>query len=133
MDAAHVACAARRWAAWAEEAQDVTAQCALSASVNQGSVRNVCAEKIDRCWDGLADGTLTVRLPAGKTAQGVSLSFFCDVPHLVVCDADGTLLADWNEPYYNAWIPFSRPSAKFTIRRAGFSGGPRWKAMRNCC
>ncbi len=105
-------------AAWAEEAQDVTAQCALSASVNQGSVRNVCAEKIDRCWDGMADGTLTVRLPAGKMAQGVSLSFFCDVPHLVVCDADGTLLADWNEPYYNAWIPFSRPSAEFTIRRA---------------
>lgn len=106
--------------AWAETelATDVTAKCQLTATVNQKLTKRVCNEKIDSCWDGLEDGTLTVKLPAGKTAQGIMLSFFCDVPHLAVYDADGTLLADWDDGYYNTWIPFSQPSSEFTIQRA---------------
>jgi len=105
-------------AAEAETAKDITDICTLHASVNQDSVMRVKTSKIANCWDGMVDGTLTITLPQGETAQGVMLSFFCTPPHLEIQDEEGALLADWNEGFYNAWIPFSTPSSHFTIRRA---------------
>ena len=101
-----------------EIAQDVTSRCTLDSAVNRSTLTNVRSSKIANCWDALEDGALTVTLPQGSTAQGIMLSFFCEPPRLHIFDADGTLLADWDDGYYNAWIPFSKPSAQFTIRRA---------------
>lgn len=98
--------------------QDVASRCTLESTVNRSTLTNVRSSKISNYWDALEDGALTVTLPQGSTAQGIMLSFFCEPPHLLIHDADGTLLADWNAGYYNAWIPFSKPSAAFTIRRA---------------
>lgn len=106
-------------AALADEiSQDICALCKLESSVNPQTLSAVRREKITSYWDGLEDGTLTVTLPQGSTTQGIMLSFYCEPPHLLVHDADGTLLADWNDGYYNGWIPFSQPSSKFTISRA---------------
>ncbi len=107
------------FAAHAEDiAQDICARCTLESTVNPQTLSAVRREKISSYWDALEDGALTVSLPRGSTAQGVMLSFACEPPHLLFHDADGTLLADWNEGFYNGWIPFSRPSSKFTISRA---------------
>lgn len=104
--------------AGAETAVDIAEKCTLKASANHKNAWRVRNARIDSHWDALENGTLTVTLPKGKQAQGVMISFFCEAPHVVVYDEDGSLLAEWDDGFYNAWIPFSRPSGKFTIKRA---------------
>ncbi len=102
----------------AEEARDVAKQCSFSTSVNSKHVKRMTDGTIASAWNAREKGTLTVTLPGSGTAQGVMVTFFCDPPHLTVTDKDGTVLADWNEGYYTAWIPFSQPAHSFTISRA---------------
>ena len=101
----------------AETATDVVKQCKFQTEVHQRAARRMATSRLDECWDGGSDGTLTVTLPKGKHAQGIMITFSCTPPPLQIRDADGSLLAEWNESFYVAWIPFAHETSKFTLAR----------------
>ena len=104
--------------ALAQEAQDVASVCSYKFSVNRQQQDQMLARSLARHWDGGEGGTLTVTLPRKKTAQGVMLSFYASVPGITVESLDGNepeLIARYEEPYHNDYIPFSKPAHKFRI------------------
>lgn len=98
-------------------AADLTKRCTITATQNKKTVSHMTNDRIRSLWDGGKDGTLTVVLPEDLKAQGVQMTFFCEPPALTITAADGTVLADWRESFYTAWIPFSQPANQFTIAR----------------
>lgn len=105
--------------AYAEEAVDIAESCTLTVSVNLSSRRRVLEEDYRRYWDGeTGDATMTVSTPEGQPAQGIMLGFYQTVPAVRVETEEGKLLAEFSDPFENAWIPFSEPSERFVIRSA---------------
>ena len=97
------------------EAVDLAKACAVSVSENTSRRSRMLDGRIDTYWDNGNRGTFSVRLPGGEKAQGVMLTFFGDAPRVTVTDESGEVLANWEEGFYNAWIPFSAPAAAFTV------------------
>ena len=102
----------------ASQAKDIAKQCKLTSSVNAKSVRHMLNGNDRSYWDGADSGILDVSLPKGKKAQGIMITFFCEPPHLQITDKNDNILADWDSGFYIAWIPFSSPANRFTIKRA---------------
>ncbi len=99
-------------------AADLTKKCRFTTSVNPKKLSYMHNGKHNNHWDGETDGEVTVTCPRQQKAQGIMLTFFRDVVPVQIVDADGGVLAEYSDPYATEWIPFSRPSAEFTIRRA---------------
>ncbi|MBR1586323.1 MAG: PIG-L family deacetylase [Clostridia bacterium] len=100
-----------------KQAVDLARQCQISTSGNGYGLGRMLEEDITRYWDSGSDATLTVILPEGKKAQGIMIGFYGNVPALRVVAAGGKVLADWEMPFENAWIPFSEPAERFLIQR----------------
>ncbi|MBQ9263562.1 MAG: PIG-L family deacetylase [Clostridia bacterium] len=102
-------------------AKDVVKNCKFKASKNQDKTFQMKNTVLNKLWNGGKDGSLTVTLPNKQKAQGVMLAFSTYVPKLVIesmDSADHAQIAQFRDPYYNQYIPFSQPVHSFRIRAA---------------
>ena len=102
----------------ADQAQDIADSCRFSTTVDIDHRRYVLEDNYRRYWDGMEDGELTVTLPADNTCQGVFVSLYAHDAALEVVDTDGNIISRSDGRYRAQWLPFDRPAAQFTIRRA---------------
>ncbi|MBQ8080694.1 MAG: PIG-L family deacetylase [Clostridia bacterium] len=93
--------------AWAEEAQDITDQCRVTATTNLSHAVRALYNRYDRYWqsDG---GHLIIRLPEGKKAQGLSLSFYGEAGDILIeaQDAAGEWqpAGEYHDRFLNAYV-----------------------------
>ena len=101
----------------AEPAEDVTKNCAVTATENEKTRKNALNQTISKHWDAGEAGTLTVSLPAKRTAQGVMISHYGQATAVDVFDAEGERIGTGPGEYLVEWIPFDREVQSFTIAR----------------
>lgn len=113
-------CAMAENADTVSQAQNLTKACVISGTVDQRHVARLMDDKYPTYWDGTG-GELTITLPEGVSAQGVSISFFRNAPALRVEALNGqnewTQVAAFEDAYLNAYIPFDA-AGSFRLRAA---------------
>lgn len=102
-------------AARAEEAVDLSPDCALTASGSARGLKYLTGEgQRGDHWPCAPGDTLTVETPNSVPAQGIMVSFLSDAPQLTVT-ANDRVIAEYAEPFQTCYIPFTEPAPVFTI------------------
>lgn len=110
-------------------AQDIAADCKLTASSNSKYRTRMLNTDFQRYWPCAPGDTLTVDTPAGKPAQGVVVSFLGDVPSLTV-ESGGEIIAEYTETFITDYIPFQKPVSSFTITIGGGAQDVRFNRLQ---
>lgn len=114
-------CAAQPALAAEKKARDVVKNCKFKASVHQENTFQMKNDVLNKLWNGGVKGTLNVTLPGKDKAQGVMLAFNTYVPKLIIesmDEEDHPQIAEFRDPFYNQYIPFSQPVHSFRIKPA---------------
>ncbi len=107
-----------------EAAEDLARQCIIHSGDQSGRIAHLPDADPETTWTGRE---LTVSTPAGKSCQGVMLTFASEPGKIRVLDESESCIARWEGPYYVAWIPFTRPVNRFTLLNPG---GEKWSLSR---
>lgn len=101
-------------------AEDITLDCKISVSANTKYRKRMLNEKLDACWPCKQGDTIEIKMPAGKKAQGICVSFIGEVPELTVTQGE-RVIGTYQDRYYTGYVAFDEccDDCSVTVRGEG--------------